>query len=218
MTAADAPTAADITLSAHGLKCVRGGRTLIEDLDLTVEPGRPVHLLGANGSGKTTLLRTLASLRPPEAGQIHWCGRPLERVRAEFLQTLAYIGHAAGLKQDLSASENLAAHLALSGRRPVESIPAALAAVGLRRLADRPVRRLSAGQARRVVLAGLRLTTARLWILDEPFTALDADGRTLIRDLLIQHCNQGGLAVLTSHQAIDYGPLPVVEIRLGAAP
>lgn len=217
MIAAEAPTAADVTLSAHGLKCVRGGRTLIEGLELTVEPGRPVHLLGVNGSGKTTLLRTLASLRPPEAGQIRWGGRPVERVRPEFLQAMAYVGHAPGLKQDLTARENLAAGLALAGRTPVESIPAALAAVGLRRLADRPVRRLSAGQARRVALAGLRLTTARLWILDEPFTALDADGRELIRDLLIQHGDRGGLAVLTSHQAIDFGPLPVAEMRLGAA-
>ncbi len=216
MTATGATSAADVTLSAHGLQCVRGGRTLIRGLDLTVEAGRPVHLLGVNGSGKTTLLRTLASLRPPEAGEIHWCGHRLERVRSEFLQTMAYVGHAAGLKQDLTARENLAAHLALAGRQPVESIPAALAAVGLRRLADRPVRRLSAGQARRVALAGLRLTAAQLWILDEPFTALDADGRELIRDLLIRHCTASGLAILTSHQPIDFGPLPVDEIRLGA--
>lgn len=216
MTAPVITTAGDMSLSAHGLRCVRGGHTLARDLDLAVEPGRPVHLLGVNGSGKTTLLRTLASLRPPEAGQIHWCGRPLERVRSEFLQAMAYVGHAAGLKQDLSARENLAAHLALAGREPLESIPAALAAVGLRRLVDRPVRRLSAGQARRVALAGLRLSAAHLWILDEPFTALDADGRELVRDLLIRHCTAGGLAVLTSHQPIDFGPLPVVEIRLGA--
>jgi len=208
-------SAAGEGLTARDLTCVRGRRTLVDGLDLALEPGRPVHLVGENGSGKTTLLRTLAGLRPAERGSIHWRGEPVEGQRGEFLQALTFIGHDAGLKHDLTPRENLAAIIAIAGLEPGEPVDATLAALGLAGLADRPVRKLSAGQARRVVLARLRLAPTPLWILDEPFTALDADGRTIVRDLLLGHCRAGGLALITSHQPVDFGDIRVDRIQLG---
>ncbi|MDB5953693.1 cytochrome c biogenesis heme-transporting ATPase CcmA [Ramlibacter sp.] len=198
-------------LTVHGLTCVRGTRPLFAGLDFAVEAGSWAHVRGANGSGKTSLLRLLAGLAKPEAGDVRWNG---ERVGTEdFRRELIYLGHHAAVKEDLTARENLCFAASLDGVELAgEQAGDALARFGLAGREDLPVRHLSAGQKRRVLLARTVTRAARLWILDEPFTALDTKAVEHLSNLVANHVRQGGLAVLTSHQAISLPAGQVVEL------
>ncbi len=213
--AAEAPgsPAPGPALALEGLSCVRDDRELFADISLTLEAGEVLQVEGANGSGKTTLLRALCGLVPLESGQIRWCGRDIDAAGSEYFAALAYVGHAPGVKRELTARENLAVARALGAGAAAET-DAALARLGLGPLADTSLRRLSAGQCRRVALAGLLAAPASLWVLDEPFTALDAEGRCLVEQLIGEHCARGGLVALSTHQpaALD---APVRRLRLG---
>ncbi|HYE34718.1 cytochrome c biogenesis heme-transporting ATPase CcmA [Methylocaldum sp.] len=191
-------------LQARGLECVRSDSLLFSGLNLSVRTGQVLQIEGPNGSGKTSLLRILAGLTPPSDGEVLWRGENILRRRSAFLSEVSYLGHQLGLKAELSVEENLRLSLALNGLSfsPVR-LAEALQAVGLAGREDSPARALSAGQRQRITLARLILSTATLWILDEPFTALDASGVTLVETLLAAHLNRGGLAVLTSHQAVQ---------------
>ena len=190
-------------LSARGLTCVRGDRPLFRGLDLAVEPGAWLHVRGANGSGKTSLLRLLAGLAQPEAGDIRWRGEPIAATAQDYRREMLFLGHHAAVKDELSAAENLTLAAQLDGAVLSDAdTMAALRRFGLAGREHLPVRFLSAGQKRRALLARLVTRKARLWVLDEPFTALDAPAVELLGACVADHLAGGGMAVVTSHQAV----------------
>ena len=190
-------------LRVHGLACDRGDRRLFSDVDFSVATGEWLQIEGANGAGKTSLLRILAGLAPAAGGQIEWDNQPVSKVRDEFHARLLYLGHAATIKDDLSALENLQTAAAVAGR-PLDEHTAltALRRIGLKGREDLPTRVLSQGQKRRVALARLLCSQARLWVLDEPFVALDVAAVDQLCNILDEHLARGGLLLFTSHQAV----------------
>lgn len=212
------------TISRSGLEvigagCDRGGRSLFRDVTFSVGAGCALWLRGRNGSGKTSLLRVLAGLAVPQAGRILWQGRPLGLHGQAALARL-YIGHTNALKEDLTAREALAFLVRLHGGQvSPASIGEALATFGMESRANAAVRTLSQGQRRRVALARLVLQqrggdAAGLWLLDEPFDALDQDGIAALGALLAGHVRQRGAIVLTSHQRLDIDRCPFVTFDL----
>lgn len=209
------PLAPSRTLEARGLACSRGVTRLFRDISFRVDAGEWVALRGPNGSGKTTLLRCLAGLTRADAGEVHWAGETVGADLARFHADLLYAGHLPGIKDDLSAEENLRGALALRGVTPAaEAIREALAQVGLEKRRSLPARRLSAGQRRRIGLARLSLDPAAIWALDEPLTALDDAGQALFSRLLARHVERGGVAVLATHH--DLAPAPARVVRIDA--
>ena len=193
-------------LSVSHLACSRGDRRLFGDLSFAVEPGGWLHVTGDNGAGKTTLLRTLVGLSQPDAGEIRWNGVSVSERADEFRASSVYLGHPAAIKDELSPLENLRLALALDGHDVDEDAALdALERIGLAGREDLAARHLSAGQKRRVLLARLLLRPAALWVLDEPFTALDRDAIGLLHALIEAHLDRDGMAVLTSHQAVPLG-------------
>ena len=203
-------------LSAHGLACDRGDRRLFSAVDLSLSAGEWLQVEGANGAGKTSLLRMLAGLSPTADGHIEWEGRPIGEARDEYHARLLYLGHAPAIKEDLSALENLQTAAAVAGRPLDEATAlAALRRIGLKGREDLPTRVLSQGQKRRVALSRLLCSQARLWILDEPFVALDVAAVDWLAGIISGHLQRGGLAVMTTHQLVDIPAGTVRELRLG---
>ena len=191
-------------LRGRDLAVWRGERCLFEALDFDVGRGRLALVLGPNGAGKTTLLRVLAGLGLPSAGSVSWGDRAVVRLYPEERAQIAYRGHLDGLKKDLTLRENLTVQAAIWGCGPVPA--ALLEELSLAGAADVRARDLSAGQRRRAALAILRLSAARLWLLDEPLTNLDAAGRKLVAAWLNEHLAAGGSAVIATHQPDDLEP------------
>jgi len=200
-----------VSLEIKNLSCIRDDRVLFESLGFELESGQILLLEGQNGSGKSSLLRILCGFREPDAGEILWCGR--QRDDSGFYQQMAYVGHLDGIKKELSVQENLGLVRAL-GSPGRYSIQQALEQVHLSGYEDVPVQSLSAGQRRRIALSRLLITDNRLWILDEPFTALDKTGIGIFEQLMAEHAQQGGLIMLTSHHDLTLDALPVQHIRL----
>jgi heme exporter protein A len=188
-------------LETSALACERGGLRLFSDLGLSVAPGGLLRVRGANGSGKTTLLRTLAGLTRPSAGAVRWRGEP---IGDEYHSEMLYIGHAPGMKDELTVLENLSFSAHLAGLDVSESkIGNALQQLGISRLAGLPARYLSQGQRKRAALARLALSASvPLWLLDEPFAALDDEAIIGVSALCATHLAAGGMVVLTSHQEV----------------
>jgi heme exporter protein A len=191
-----------MSLSLIDLGCARGNRQLFSGLSLDVKPGQLLRVRGVNGAGKTSLLRMLCGLLLPSSGQVLWRGKLLAAQREGFGQDLVYLGHAAALKDELSPLENLLDACALGGRAPdAAAAMTALRAAGLRGHERTTARRLSQGQKRRSALARLALSQqAPLWILDEPFNALDTAANAWLTNLIEAHLHNAGMVILTSHQ------------------
>ncbi len=217
-TTAHVGAAPSVTIPAPLLQAVelagqRGERALFRHLTLNLAPGSVTWLRGRNGRGKTSLLRLLAGLATPMAGAVNIAGRPVRHAQPDSRRGLVYIGHQNALKDDLTAAEALAFLLQLRGAAPDSArIDAALERLGVRASRRALVRTLSQGQRRRVALARLALSLEQpLWLLDEPFDALDADGVASLNDLLADHAAQGGATLLTSHQPLSLvAPVPQV--------
>jgi heme exporter protein A len=191
-------------LSVSDLSCIRGEKTLFSGVSFDLNAGQWLHLEGSNGSGKTSLLRIVTGFTPPAQGRVCWKGKTLCEVRETFHAELLYLGHALALKDELSALENLQADAAVAGRAFVRTdAVASLQRLGLRGRTRLPVRVLSQGQKRRVALARLMLHKAPLWVLDEPFVALDVQAQALVADAISTHVQAGGMALFTSHQPMD---------------
>ena len=206
-------------LELRDLQCVRGDRLLFSGVCAAVRAGQLLRVLGANGAGKTSLLRMICGLAQPAAGELLWRGQPIARLRDEFNRQLVYLGHAPALKDDLSALENLHAGSGLTGQHcSAAGAAAALAQAGLHGRERLPARVLSQGQRKRAALARLALSDApALWVLDEPFNALDEAACVWLQGLIGAQLARGGVVVLTSHQsrAWDSTP-PQVAITLSA--
>lgn len=204
-------------LQGEALAAIRGDRGLFADLSFALAPGELLYVNGPNGSGKTTLLRMLCGLVLPAAGRVLWDGREIGALGDGYRAELAYCGHHNAIKGDLTALENLRIGVRLAGIATGE--PEALNALermGLQGFEDLPTRVLSQGQKRRAGLARLLLTRARLWVLDEPFNALDSAAVEVLRATIRDHLDRGGMTVLTTHQPVAIDAATVKQIRMGA--
>ncbi len=208
-------TLSNPALQASGLACERDWRMLFEHLDLQLRSGDMVQVSGPNGSGKTSLLRLLSGLMQPSAGHVLVDGLPLATQRATVARNLLWIGHAAGINELLTPVENLSWLSALHRPAAAADIWQALTTVGLRGFEDVPCHTLSAGQQRRVALARLYLDSPPIWILDEPFTALDKQGVAQLEEHLAAHCEGGGMVVLTTHHTLSRTPSGYRDLDLG---
>ncbi len=203
-------------LEVVSLECQRGDRRLFTDLSFSLEKGELLHLHGHNGSGKTTLMRTVCGLIQPTQGEVRWDGTDIRELREEFSRDLVYVGHKNGIKDDLTGLENLRISCALDGV-PISEEQAweALERIGLQGHEDLPTRVLSQGQKRRVSLARLLVNRSRIWVLDEPFTALDKAAVGMLQSVIREHVQAEGMVILTTHQEVSLTQGQVKQLQLG---
>jgi heme exporter protein A len=200
-------------LTIHDLACERSERLLFKGLSFGLSASQLLLVQGGNGQGKTSLLRLLTGLGRPDAGEVRWRGESIARCRDRYHREMAYLGHANGIKDDLTPVENLRFHVA----RLFEQAQAldTLKRLGLSRCLDLPCRALSFGQRRRVALSALLLAGASLWILDEPLTGLDVTAVALVEGLIRDHLNAGGMVVATTHQVMNLAGVDVQRLVVG---
>lgn len=202
-------------LEAENLECVRGDRRLFSGVGFRLEAGELLYLQGKNGAGKTSLLRMLIGLLPPADGEIRWRGQSTARTVDEFHAELCYLGHYNAIKEELTPLENLLASARLAKEDlDEEAALDALMQVGLAGREDLPCRYLSQGQKRRVALARLVKERRALWVLDEPFVALDVAAVDWLAGIIGGHLQRGGLAIMTTHQPVAIPAGAVRELRL----
>lgn len=191
-------------LSGQQLTLLRGDRCLFQDLDFSLRPGGVLLIEGPNGSGKTSLLRAIAGFIEFETGEVQWHGKPIRQQWQTFRSSTAWLSHRVGLKADLTIEQNLAFEAGMRAMQPAR-LPAVLATLGLESLSKLPLGVLSAGQQRRAALARVLLSSATLWMMDEPLTNLDAAGQSLVVESIGAHVAAGGACLAASHQPIDVG-------------
>ena len=199
-------------LSGRDLAVWRGERCLFEELHFELGPAQLALLVGANGSGKTTLLRIVAGLGVPTTGSVTWKGASVTELAGEDRAEIAYRGHVEALKRELTVVENLAFHAAVWGRD--QAFEQVLEELKLEQVAHMRARYLSAGQRRRVALAMLMLQGAKVWLLDEPTTNLDSEGRALLVEWTRRHVADGGIAVIATHQPDEFAMRGALIIEL----
>lgn len=196
-------------LQASSLTLWRGDTCLFYDLSLSVDTGTVLVVRGPNGAGKTTLLRVLCGLTRPEQGEVLWNGQP---AASAVRGLVAYSGHLPALKSDLTVRQNLEFYARLA---PPGNWSEVFAALDLNRYADLEVRHLSAGQKRRAGLARVLISAAPLWLLDEPFTNMDMEGRRLVEDRICQHVARGGMAIVVAHDRLELRNVRIKTLTLG---
>jgi heme exporter protein A len=205
------------TLSFNQLGCSKGGRVLFKDIHCALGAGKWLYVAGANGVGKTSLLRMVCGLATVDTGEICWNGTPIQAQPDTYRQALCYLGHLNALQESMTVNENLAFMAALGGFTLDEAhARAVLTRLGVGGRGAQLVRHLSQGQKRRVSLCRLLLRQAQLWVLDEPFVAMDEAGVQLLADLIATHLSTGGMAVVTSHQQVPIGAFPAQRLELSA--
>jgi len=203
-------------LEAKQLQCIRGDRELFSDLSFALESKQLMMLEGRNGSGKTTLLRTLCGLYSPDEGEVLWNGQSIKKQDEAFRRELLYLGHLNSIKADLTVLENLRINSLLAGDAVSDdALMEALDTIGLFAFEDFPTSQLSQGQKRRVALARLLISQASLWILDEPFVALDVAAVELLQKIIADHVDAGGMAIITTHQEVPLTSGALKRLRLG---
>ena len=205
----------DYQLSAKNLSCVRGERSLFQNLDFEIKAGQCLHVIGVNGSGKTSLLRIISGLSDPTNGTVFWQQETI-RNHPDFLKQSAFLGHKDGIKNQLTALENLSFYQRLEDIVDDDLVDQHLAHMGILACADLSANKLSFGQRRRLAFARLLMPLFKLWILDEPFTGIDAQGRALIEDVCLNHLRSGGMIVLTNHQSLRSSSISeqLIELEL----
>ncbi len=189
---------------------------MLRGVRFCVNSGECLQITGGNGAGKTSLLRALSGLMYPEEGMISWCGADIRRDLQAFHADLAYIGHEPPLKPDLTAEENLRYWVGVRRKLPAGEVNRELGRLGADQWGNRPIRTLSAGQKRRVALAGLLLMAAPLWLLDEPTTNLDAAGQRLVGTLIEEHLGRGGLVVAAIHHELTVSAAAIRRLELSS--
>lgn len=203
-------------LEAIDLCAIRGDLRLFQGIGFRLEAGELLYLHGHNGSGKTTLLRTLCGLILPDEGEVRWNGGNIREIREDFAAEVLYLGHKNAIKAELTAVENLRISSLLDGQEISEETAwAALKTIGLDGHEDLPAKVLSQGQKRRVALARLIVNESKLWVLDEPFNALDKGAVELLQGLIRGHLDRGGMAVLTTHQEVQLTSGHAKTLELG---
>ncbi|MRJ41240.1 MULTISPECIES: cytochrome c biogenesis heme-transporting ATPase CcmA [Idiomarinaceae] len=202
-----------VVIQADQLTSVRAGRTLFAQLSLQLNAGHILHIEGPNGAGKSTLLRIIAGLLRPQEGQVRLFGQPQRDDPELWQRQTLFIGHKPAVKAELTALENLHFQAQLDGAGAIDPWQL-LETVGLLGLEDIPAQQLSAGQQRRIALARLWYSPATLWILDEPFTALDTRGIDMLHQRFAEHLERGGALLLTSHQPLTWSGERLQKLRI----
>ena len=202
-------------LEVSRLECIRQDIILFQNISFKLHSGDLLQIDGVNGSGKSSLLRILAGLMQQNAGEIIWQGKEISRCRYEYQQKISYIGHSNGVKDGLTALENLQVMVALAGSMSEIPLSNALDQLELTGMDTVPLSRMSAGQKRRVALTRLLVTKATIWLLDEPFTSLDASGKLFIERLITEHCARGGIIIFSTHQPMEIEGCSIMHIHLG---
>lgn len=204
-------------LEALSVGCVRGERLLFSDINFSLLPGNVVQLTGANGSGKTSLLRIVCGLLAPTEGEIRWQGTNIRSLGEDYSKSLSYVGHRNGVKEELTPIENLRISNGLAGisLTPAEA-KTALEKIGLTGRETLPARLLSEGQRRRLALARLLTSGARLWILDEVLTSLDRSAVAIMKSLIGEHLQNGGMAIIATHQELDLSAGSLQRLELAS--
>lgn len=211
MTSATQPTRN--TLQAHQISCQRGDVLLMQNIDFSVDSGHLLRIIGANGSGKTSLLRVVAGLTEPESGTVEWNQRAITECD-EYASSVGYIGHRDGLKDTLTALENLCFYQQLHTKLDPAAAERSLAELGILHCADLPAGQLSFGQRRRLAFARLLITKLSIWLLDEPFTGIDVGGREMLEALCLTHLQGNGLIAMTHHGDLENAELQRYEQQL----
>ncbi|MBE9567981.1 MAG: cytochrome c biogenesis heme-transporting ATPase CcmA [Proteobacteria bacterium] len=191
-------------LEIKSLECVRDDRLLFSDLNFSLDDGEVLQIEGSNGCGKTSLLRIICGLRLAEGGQVYWRGETIRANREDYYANMVYIGHLPCIKGDLTVLENIRSLLDTRSLTVEDDvIETALSKVGLASYEDVPGKALSSGQRRRILLAFIELAGAKLWVLDEPLTALDVQGVALMESMIIEHQQAGGSVIFTTHHGMQ---------------
>ena len=200
---------------AENLECTRRDNILFQDINFQLGDGDLLQFDGVNGSGKSSLMQICTGLMQPTEGAIYWNDESINDCRYEFQRNVCYVGHHNAVKAGLTALENMQVMHALSGSKDQPDYETILEQVGLPGMEDVSLNRMSAGQQRRIGLTRIFMTRAKLWLLDEPFNALDKHGKEIIETLIVQHCRNGGMAIFATHQAMEIDAYDLKHIHLG---
>ncbi len=195
------------------LSCIRGGKLLFRKINFSLSAGQAMYLRGQNGAGKTSLLKILAGLHPPEKGALYWNDKDISQIAFDFRSAISYLGHKDGIRKALTPYENIKGMMALAGEKndPL-AIEKILIHFKLHALQSLPCEVLSKGQQRKVMLAAMILKQKKLWILDEPFTAIDKESQDVLQQYLDRHLSRGGMIIITSHGAENNDYHQVVDL------